>query len=380
MLRFAPAALYGASNAHRHSRTNPARTLIENMSSPTDSLNFGSEDEEIAFLRHQVRGMRQQLYQGQSLIQHMEQVAAIQGMDIHHYSTMLSAKDYEIALLKEQLAVNQQPFSSAPSGAITTATPCPLLPPPCRATTNAIVTLPRYYYYSSNGACIITQLPPDAFDTVMAFLRHKDRNTVAATCTTLRKEVESFSQSKLDRLVLTHGDAAIQTDAELPHRCLSWRALTTPLRFTFDTFQGGSETVLLDTSLAEGSDSLVIAASKEESHAFCHVYDYSSGQSLQRVAFPGAASRVQGGIKHMVQCGNLLVVATFESLSVWNWGGERLFFNTVFSVRALCMPSEIQFISPSFRILATKKTRLLRTRLLFSILPILKTLQCDGTL
>ena len=121
----------------------------------------------------------------------------------------------------------------------------------------------------------------------------------------------------------------IQTDDanDPPYRQQLWRALTTPLPFTFDVYRGGSRAVLLDASL-EGDDSIVIAESiGDDTRAFCHVWDYSSGQSLQRVAFPGAHPTIgDGGIRHMVQCGKLLVVATRTILSVWNWSGEQLCF------------------------------------------------------
>jgi hypothetical protein len=57
-------------------------------------------------------------------------------------------------------------------------------------------------YYRSNGECTISKLPDDVVvNTVMVFLQYKDRNTVAATCITLCKDVESFSKMNLPRWI-----------------------------------------------------------------------------------------------------------------------------------------------------------------------------------
>ena len=240
----------------------------------------------------------------------------------------------------------------------------------CDAT--AIAILPHYYYLSNDASLTISQLPREVFNTIMAFLKSKDRNSVAATCSTFRKDVEDFSKLKLESIITTIG-AAIQTDAaaaKLPYRHLLWTALTTPLPFTFDVYQGGSKAVLLDTSV-DGDDTLLIAESGD-SHALCQVWDFSSGQSLQTVALGAGGA---GGIDHMVQCGNLLVVASFGALSVWNWSGERIFGygNFSFSVQSMHAMGDLVYIKYSFFQIIIA----ILTHLLSLILPIQQTLSYD---
>lgn len=172
---------------------------------------------------------------------------------------------------------------------------------------------------------MILELPEDAMSIIMTFQAHKDRISLATTCSDLLKAVEAFSERTVENIGANADESfetriadqsSIVTDmpkpVHLPHRYLLWSALRTHLYTLGDSRR---------THVCLGLHTLPAGLISSGGDNMIHLWDLSTKQSVE--IFDGSSLVEEHG--ELLVCGEQVISSFGADIRVFSQGGDPIY-------------------------------------------------------